>query len=223
MITSSRDEDYENDFERDIDALDDSMLCDPDIFGPAFASSIHDRPTSSLNRSIIPPSSPPPLVSITIEELIEKSLELWEKYPLLASASEKEGEKVHSARDGIAADEVMGAKSCIFTWSLSVEGKLSDAQASAIALAGTDIVITTPPPPTSDELRIAKELADRREKRIRDIIRRRKIQLSVGTALSILGVAGVLLAVFGGKFAGREWRFVEWRDWLMARKWEWSF
>ena len=197
------------------------MLCDPDIFGPAFASSITDRPSSFSGRSITPPSSRPPGKSVTLEELIEKSMELFERFPLLTS-SEEEKEK---ANEGIAADEVMGSKSCIFTWSFNVEGKLSNEQADAIAKAGIDIVISAPLPPTNEELRITKELSDRREKRIRDLIRARKIQLGVGTALSILGVAGVILAVYGGRIGAKEWRLMEWRDWILSRRWEsvWSF
>lgn len=200
------------------------MLCDPDIFGPAFASGIHDRTPSYEGRDGIPLVSPPLGKENTLEELIETSLELWEKFPLLGS--EKVGkEGVQLGSDGIAADEVMGSKSCIFTWSLSVEGKLSDSQAAAIATAGIDIVISVPPPPTVDELRVIKDLADRREKRIRDIIRRRRMQVGLGATLSILGIAGVLLAVYGERFGAREWRVMELRDWVLSRRWEvnWSF
>lgn len=204
------------------------MLCDPDIFGPAFASGITDRSTSfdrdheAREGGVL--ISPALGREVTLEELIETSLDLWEKYPLLGSTEVgEEGEKVE--KDGIAADEVMGSKSCIFTWSLSMEGKLSDAQAAAIASAGIDIVISVPPPPTSDELRIIKDLAERREKRLRDIIRRRRIQLGFGATLSVLGIAGVVLAVYGGRFAKGEWRVTEWTGWVLSRRWDavWSF
>lgn len=183
---SSRDSDTDS-----LSAMSDSMLSDPDISGLA-----HFDP--------FPPSSPPPspprrAAPISIDELIVRALELYHQYPLVGP-------------DGIAADEVLGSKSCVFTWELSAEGRLDDRGAEQIASAGVDIVL-----PEKDEEREkateewreedhGKVANMRGEKRRRS---RRRVELGVGTVLTLVGVAGVLLAIYGGEVkAGsfREWR-----------------
>lgn len=189
--------------------FNDSMLSDPDVYGPAFTSDI--RPSQPSERSLTPAASPVKAAapSVTLESLIARTMELWEAHPLLGEG-------------GIAADEVMGPKSCIFTWPLSMEGALTDLQADDIAAKGVDIVQPETLAATLAEDRAAVELAlQARLERSRRALVRRKMEVGVGTALALLGVAGVLLALYGGEEL-RGWRAPRWpgvQGWALS----WSF
>lgn len=175
-----------------IDALDDSMLSDPDA-------------DVSLNTSFFPPLSPTTSShstssshslrpTISIDELIATSLRLFETYPLLGET-------------GIAADEIMGSQSCIFTWPLD----LSNAEADEIARKGIDIVCPEPAlSPTKEK--VEEQVSAPSPIKVKEMRRRRKVEIGVGAALTIVGLAGVVLAIYGREMAEREeWgRVVEW-------------
>lgn len=149
-------------FDSDINALDDSMLTDPDIDNPAFSS-------LPIRRSSPPTPSPPttPLRSATsystspgndefkrpprtvdVEDLIRSALALWETYPLVsntASSIASIDTSITSTDDdrsasALGADKILGPKSCIFTYSASLDGSLSDSEAERICAEGVDIV-----------------------------------------------------------------------------------
>ncbi|BGP47785.1 GTPase-activating protein gyp8 [Rhodotorula kratochvilovae] len=147
----------DDDDDDDLHSFSESMFSDPDIDGPAFAPF---PPTSSASRSrsrtpspprrmsrsghvYLPsptsPQKPPPRV-VLASDLIASALALYAAHPPLGS----EGER------GIKADEVLGPKSCVFTYALSEEGSLSDAQAEEIVALGVDIVLPEAPPTPPD-------------------------------------------------------------------------
>lgn len=178
-----------------IDALEDSMLSDPDA-------------DVSLNNSFFPPPSPTSSShstsssqstrpTISIDDLIATSLHLFQSYPLVGT-------------NGIAADEIMGSQSCIFTWPLSFAGHLSNADADEIARKGIDIVCPELPPPTKEKE--VEAVLPPAPPRVKGMRRRRKIEIGVGAALTIAGLAGIVLAIYGRELAEREeWgRVVEW-------------
>lgn len=167
-----------------VSAYDDLMLSDPDISGPAFSAPYRSYSPEATES---PPPSPKLEASVSLDDLITKTLELYEKYPLLGGES-------------IEADEVMGSKSCIFTWDLSVDGKLSDEGADEIARLGIDIVLPDIPPVTIEEEEIPEPTehssSAAKLKQGTKRSRRRKVELGLGTVLTLVGVAGVLLAIY---------------------------
>lgn len=171
-------------FSLSIDALEDSMLEDPDVTGPAFFEPPPSTASSpSRSNSIASTSRHNP--SVSLDDLITKTLELYDEFPLLGET-------------GIGADEVMGSKSCIFTWALSAEGKLSDDAADEIARLGVDIIVPDVVP-TKEEMDANEVVPDqRRSKKSKGKSEDLSIGVGVGTVLAILGVGGVLLAVYGG-------------------------
>lgn len=172
-------------FSLSIDALEDSMLEDPDVTGPAFFEPPPST-ASSPSRSNSIASTSRDVPSVSLDDLITKTLELYDEYPLLGEG-------------GIAADEVMGGKSCIFTWALSAEGKLSDDAADEIARLGIDIIVPDVLPPTKEEMDADEAVPDeRRSKKSKRTPQGLSIGVGIGTVLAILGVGGVLLAVYGG-------------------------
>lgn len=180
-----------------LDALEDSMLSDPDVTGLAFSS----PPTAAYrHHQPSPPASPatytPPPASI--DDLIARALELYEAYPLVGPSV-----------GAIAADEVMGPKSCVFTWPLSVDGLLDDDGADEIAAKGIDIVLSVVATPAAGaEQEAEQNVADsereqRKRKRMEEKARRRRrMEVGVGAALAVVGVAGVLLAMYGADWKG---------------------
>lgn len=208
-----------------LDALDDSMLADPDVSGPAFSTPFVVK---SVHSSRTTPSPPPATATATaaghsgrlqqsptvsIDAIIARTLELYESHPLVNPDS------AHGGAAAIAADEVMGPKSCVFTWPLSQEGLLTDDEASEIVRAGVEIVLP-PPPLGTDEKELSEErLEEKGQGRSRRIKRtrtdeermRRKREIGMGAALAVVGVAGVLLAVYGSQV----------KDWQSVRRWWW--
>lgn len=203
-----------------IDAFEDSMLYDPDVFGPAFLSpqrtrppqrKIRRSPSPSPSRSPFarPPSPPPPVIPslpiISLDDLITATLALYAEFPLL-------GDEEKSVR----ADEVMGPKSCVFTWPLSCHGLVSDADADEIACKGEDIVI----PEGNDRLvqeelekvGKSKELRKREERN-----RRRRMNMGVGVTLAAILGAVVILYGFELKEVGsgaKEWKLRSFSSWF---------
>ncbi|KAM0748990.1 RabGAP/TBC [Meredithblackwellia eburnea MCA 4105] len=198
---SETDLDHDDDVDS-ISALSDSMLSDPDVSGPALFDPF---PPPSPKRPSPPRAAPKPLVSL--DDLIVQAIDLYKQYPLVGPG-------------GIDADEVMGSKSCVFTWELSQEGLLSDADADKIALDGTDIVL---PIPVDDPTKVEEEGADvspdpvdteepaakkKRKGGRSKTKRRRGVEMGVGAVLTLVGVAGVVFAVYGAeiqKEGFREW------------------
>lgn len=181
LSTSEIDTDTDTD---SLSALSDSMLSDPDVSGLAHFDAF---PSASP-----PPSPPLPAPPISLDKLILRTLELSVQHPLVGPG-------------GIDADAVLGAKSCVFTWKLSAEGRLDDRGAEAIAEAELDVVV-------SELVEESKEEKEGRSVRLRGEKRRRsrrKVELGVGSALTLVGVAGVLLAIYGGEL--RSGSFREWR------------
>ncbi|ORY92636.1 rab-GTPase-TBC domain-domain-containing protein [Leucosporidium creatinivorum] len=180
-----------------LDALEDSMLSDPDVTGLAFSS----PPSSYRRHQPSPPASsaayiPPPA---SIDDLIARALELYEAHPL-----------VGPSEGAIAADEVMGPKSCVFTWPLSIDGLLDDQGADEIASKGIDIVLPVVTRTAGGDEKLGEELShadsereQRRRKRMKErALRRRRMEVGVGAALAVVGVAGVLMAVYGADWKG---------------------
>ena len=148
-------------FDSDINALDDSMLTDPDIDNPAFSalpirrsSPTPSPPTTPLRRSTSYSTSPgndefkrPPR-TVDVEDLIRSALELWESYPLVVSNSACSIASIdasiissdENSSNALGADKILGPKSCIFTYSASLDGSLSDVEAERICAEGIDIV-----------------------------------------------------------------------------------
>lgn len=175
-------------------------LSDPDIEGPAFGT--RTRRESVARRPPPPPAPPPAPPSLSVEKLIQRTYQLYEDVPLLGPG-------------GIDADKVMGANSCVFTWQLSLEGRLSDADADKLAQDAKDVVILEaiyppPPPPASsdseeedvEELKrggrrgshgSAASAARRRRRANRTALRRKDVGLTV-LALTV-GAAAVLYTI----------------------------
>ncbi|KAK4703859.1 glycerol kinase, partial [Phenoliferia sp. Uapishka_3] len=173
-----------------LSALSDSMLSDPDVSGPS-----HFAPLTSPS----PPSSPSPAkqaATVSLDDLIVCALELYHKYPLVGEG-------------GIDADQVLGPKSCVFTWELSQEGRLSDEDAEVIARNGVDIVVPEKVEETKEKVEQPDGKASGARKKKR---RSRKVEIGVGTALTLVGVAGVLLAIYGGDLKSRDWKDWHWRE-----------
>lgn len=209
-----------------IDALEDSMLYDPDIFGPAFLSPQRIRRRSLVQRrrrsdSMTPPTSPSPpvlplspdpssslsLPVVEIEDVIAKALELYLAFPLLGE-------------NGIGADEIMGPKSCVFTWGLSDEGRLSNDEADTIAERGVDIVVDEEIERAKEEdLRLVKE-QKRKSREAVERHRRRRRNVVGTTVIAMVGVVGVLIAVYGLELTGsststsKEWRMRPLGNWF---------
>ncbi|KAL8292688.1 hypothetical protein RQP46_001300 [Phenoliferia psychrophenolica] len=129
VVSLSSSSDAGEDDQRDTDtdslsALSDSMLSDPDVSGPGLFDPFPPSPPSPPSPP--PPTRPrsPPLVSL--DALIIRALELSSKYPLVGEC-------------GIAADEVLGPKSCVFTWELSAEGRLDDEAAETIQTMSNNV------------------------------------------------------------------------------------
>lgn len=179
-----------------LEAMDDSLFTDPDVYSPGLYSS-PPRAPAQRHSEPFPPSSPAAPPPSSIGDLITRALELYTLYPLIGDVGGEKGEH-------IAADEVMGPKSCVFTWPLSVEDRLSDEGADEIARKGVDIVLPVPVVGASKEEEeevIAEKVEERRRKLMAMKGRRRKVEVGVGAVLAVVGVAGVLLAVYGA-----EWR-----------------
>lgn len=111
-------------------ALSAEALMDPDVITPAFVDPPRPAPTAP---------APPP--SLPIEPLIQHALDLQSRYPL-----------DHAS---IAADELLGPRSAVFTWSLDGASPptLSDEEAERVVAEGGDQVVRPPPVdvPTPDE------------------------------------------------------------------------
>lgn len=175
--------------------LSDSMLSDMDITGPAF----DPLPPLLLRPASPPPRPPAPTVSL--DDLIARALELYSQFPLVGEG-------------GIGADRVLGPKSCVFTWELSREGRLSDGDADEIAARGVDIVL----PPEEEEVQEVERASEANKKETKPSgkksrrRRRRKVEVGVGAALTLVGLAGMLLAIYGGDV--RAGSFKEWgKEW----------
>ncbi|KDE07080.1 hypothetical protein MVLG_02653 [Microbotryum lychnidis-dioicae p1A1 Lamole] len=188
-----------------LQTLDDSIFEDPDIFGLAFPSSAYQVPTqtnpSSLKSVLLerlddePPKTPAKTparknrapAEISIEDLIQTTLKLYETHPYLPSEDRD---------NSIQADQIMGPKSCIFTWPLSIEGTLTDTEADLIAENGVDIVLVGVEEGGGEVVEDALERRARRRKELK--ARRKRMETGVGVVLVIAGVAGVVLATYGG-------------------------
>ncbi|SCV67437.1 BQ2448_5048 [Microbotryum intermedium] len=191
--------------------LDDSIFEDPDIVGLAFPSSAYQvsipdvlqAQASSSNMTLLerlndePPKKQPKKAGppgVSIEELIETTLKLYQSYPYEASEDRD---------NSIQADQVMGPKSCIFTWPLSIEGRLTDRDADLIAEKGVDIVLTeaveADKKEEGEDGPAIEDPLERRARRRKELkARRKRMEFGAGMALAIAGVAGVLLATYGG-------------------------
>lgn len=166
-----------------LDALDDAMLSDPDITGLAFM----EAPPPSPPRSA--PSTPTSSASsqwnqpVSLEDIISRALKLYQAYPLIGEG-------------GIAADEVMGPKSCIFTWELSAEGLLSNEEAEDICREGIDIVVPEALEETKEAVVEEATPVIKRKRRSRRTLK--KLELGIGTALVVVGVGVALASIYGG-------------------------
>lgn len=201
----------EPDFDTGLDDFSASVLSDPDVSGPAFSSpsitsrssshaSVHE-PTSPL-QSASPETPTSPLSPPTsIEVLIQSALDLWVRHPLVGEG-------------GIDADQVMGPKSCIFTWGLSEEGLLDDAAAEDIVRQAVDIVLPDARPPSYEDSLPGKESGKKPRRPEDDGALQRRLWM-VGSAVGVVGV-GVLLAAAWGKGG---WLSGEWRRWLSWTGW----
>ncbi|GAA6018521.1 hypothetical protein JCM11491_006433 [Sporobolomyces phaffii] len=165
-------------FDSDINALDDSMLSDPDIDNPAFAAFPSSTESAPLAPSTPPagltsPSSPghgefhrSPPRTVSVEDLVQSALDLWHAYPLVPhphrpesslasidSSTEDGRAPSHRTEDSIRADTILGPNSCVFTYEASITGRLDDRSAEEICRIGTDIVHLDAllPDPVSDE------------------------------------------------------------------------
>lgn len=192
-----------------LDVLDDSMLSDPDIHGLAFSSTFQHQ-TSSSTPSPPKRQQKPQAPPLSIDNLLAKTLELWERYPLLPAATADVDIETSTVTESINADEVMGPNSCVFTWPLSVDGLLDDDGANEIARKGEGIVLPEAvlEPIIKEEIE-AEETTSERKKGGKKKRERRSRKVEIGTVLAVVGVAGVLLAVYGASEWGstkNEWR-----------------
>lgn len=168
MLSGSGDEENET--------FDGRMLEDPDIFGPAF--SFIESSQSSIRSSTVEKEIEEVKV-LEMEKLITKTLNLWELFPLLGDS-------------GIDADQIMAPKSTIFTFSLSQEGLLSDAEAEEISKNGTEIVLEEP----IEEI----EVIDlEKEKRSRRRDREKNLRNVVAVTVVVVGISSILLAIYAEK------------------------
>lgn len=141
------------------EALEDSMLSDPDVFLP---SDNHDAKDREIETDDLRPRGQP----VDIEELIARSLDLWNRHPM----SDK----------SIDVASLLGPKSAVFTWPRSAESLLTDDEAAEIAKQGKDIVVVS---------EIPEPVVNRVRRR-----RGRRHTAATGTVLAVVGLAGVLLA-----------------------------
>lgn len=207
---SGGEEDEEGDSMDSYSIFSDEMLSDPDVSGPAFSEFL---PLHSFN------STPPPIASarsldgssqegeggnrkpriVYLDDLISKTLELWETHTL----------------SDIRAEEVLGSKSCIFTWRESLNGNVSDEDADEIARKGIDIVVAEKleelvkedevNSEESEAEKVTVKIADNKKSK-KDRSRRRKAEIGIGAVLTLAGVAGVVLAIYGGNVV-KEWDY----------------
>ncbi|KAI5476743.1 TBC domain protein, Rab GTPase activator [Pseudohyphozyma bogoriensis] len=186
LSSSSEDEDG---------GFSDSMFSDPDIEGLAFDAIAPPTPTLPRSKPVLPWNQP-----VSLEALIQKTLEIYKKHPL-------------SGEGGINADEVMGSKSCVFTWPLSVEGRLTDEDAEEISRKGVDIVL----PEVMEKSKEEVELPVGEEKKlVRKSKKSRRVELGVGTVLTVVGVGVVIFAVYSGG------DLKTMRERIGAGRWPWS-
>ena len=139
-------------------------LMDPDVVTPAFVDPPQPPPTER--------APPPPL---PIEPLIHHALDLQTRFPL--------------DHAGIAAAELLGPCSCIFTWSLDGASPptLSDEEAERVVAEGGEQVVRPPPVDGPPE--------DPRPPRPE----RRSVQPrpALPVLVAVLGLVGVVLAMYG--------------------------
>ncbi|KAM0787553.1 hypothetical protein ACM66B_003623 [Microbotryomycetes sp. NB124-2] len=228
----------DNDDDNDTEVFEEMMLSDPDVVNLALAKDdSRRRKHSSSSRSISSSNDHAPrsrtwsdassqrdqkLPVMSIDELIERALELYERFPLLGQSSVDDSAQSSNAVkrrvvDSIDADQVMGPNSCIFTWPLSVEGRLTNDGAHQLAKSGKDVVL--PVKPGQDELsRVLSKnelddgesagLTDEQSTGASDLGRTNKRrnqrqrttrQIGLGTSLIVLGLTGVFLAFYGNE------------------------
>ncbi|GAA6027510.1 hypothetical protein JCM8097_007898 [Rhodosporidiobolus ruineniae] len=129
---------------------------------PPAVGEVLRRPESPLGS----PGQLPPPRTVTADELIARALELWETYPLVAPSSSPSTPPLSAGTDSpssadspppasLRADEVLGPRSCIFTYALSQRGELTDEEAEAIVARGGEDVVrpgaAMPDPPEGEE------------------------------------------------------------------------
>ncbi|GAA5904480.1 GTPase-activating protein GYP8 [Sporobolomyces salmoneus] len=154
-------------FDSDVNALDDSMLSDPDIDNPGlspFPQPVEDRSSPPIAPRESPPRPPSPgndefdrpqPRTVLVEDLIQSALQLWRTYPLTKHSSPPPTDPSSSVStvdstelpvdssspsSSINADTILGPNSCIFTYEASIAGNLSDQEAEEICRSGLDIV-----------------------------------------------------------------------------------
>ncbi|KAK4056890.1 GTPase-activating protein gyp8 [Microbotryomycetes sp. JL221] len=159
----------------------------------------------------------PPVMSI--EELINKALELWNKFPLLNDDTNEslknlnkemrieilKQENKQSCSNSIKANEIMGTQSCIFTWFKSIENKLTNDQAHDIAIKSkSDLnLIVLPSFEQQNEEQISTESNQIKDenKRLSKPIKRKqnkdRLKTNIGSSLIVFGIVGVVLALYG--------------------------
>ncbi|KAK4051206.1 GTPase-activating protein gyp8 [Microbotryomycetes sp. JL201] len=155
----------------------------------------------------------PELAVMSIDELIERALELYERFPLLDhpfANDEPERPRTDGRQlDSIHADQIMGPNSCIFTWPLSVEGRLTNKDAHDLAKDGTNVVLQIEEQGRSDrgnsfenDSSTVKDDATVSVHKTRNKKRKARSsghQIGLGTSLIVLGLTGVFLAFYGNE------------------------
>jgi hypothetical protein len=165
---------------------------DPDVAVPASRPDDHDdnRPPPSPSSSS---GTSSPASGIYVETLVKNTLDLYAAYPL-----------DHAK---IRAHEIMGPRSAIFTWG---DQWLSDSQAVEIAHETVDVVNPEPPQEEEYDEGVRDEKKGKDEEDEKSGERKRRLggrkgallshlgaELSVGVLVTVLGVAGLLVALYG--------------------------
>ncbi|BGP15937.1 hypothetical protein JCM10213_003632 [Rhodosporidiobolus nylandii] len=195
--------------------LDESMLTDPDCdvgLPSTSSSSLRRSPTPSPPRTpthstapqgevlrakaLASPSGIPPPRSVLADDLIASALRLWRAYPLVAASDASPEE----AANALAADEVLGPLSCVFTFERSELGELPDEEAQRIVREGEGVVQPGGAAPDLPE-EPAEAEADEGFEMVPSPTRRRRPQRQASTGRLNLGPHGWLVLAGGAAVA----------------------
>ena len=187
--------DYDDEDRRSISmsTADLTSSSDSALLEDSYSGFVSDVSTPAFDPTPSPTPSPPPSIKqvarlkkpeppkISIEQLVSTASSLYSRFPPT------------DPRVGVA--EIMGKKSCVYTWALSAKGELSDQEAEAIVSGPMDRIVLP-------DKRLIEE-----EKKQEERIRRRRPkkggrhqvgewEITPTKVLVVAGVAGLVLAIW---------------------------
>lgn len=167
-----------------------------------FASDV-DAPAFQPTPSPSPPSTPPqaqkaptkpPVPTVSIEQLVSTASALYSRFP------------PSDSRLGLT--DIMGPKSCVFTWDASVSGDLDDAAAARIVEGPVKDVVLPDPKVEEERKRMEKEADERKKLALRKKRKSEQWEVTPTKMLVVAGVAGLVVAL---------WTSESVKGWLIAQ------